>query len=232
MENFATEQAASDLSKAGIFLNHDVNGMGQERMGTSVMAAVYNGGIVFGADTRTTMGVYIASRISDKIECLHEKIFCLRTGVSAHTQALARYIRYYLSQHALNEGKLPLVLTAARLAQELLYQNKAYIEGSFIVGGWDPVNGCQLYEAAMGGTLVNQPIALMGSGSTYIYGYVDANYRPDMNQQECKDFIKKGLALAMARDGGSGGCERLLIVTPDSVTREYVAQEEFPYSLR
>ncbi|CAG9327467.1 unnamed protein product [Blepharisma stoltei] len=232
MENFAIEPAPSDLSKAGIYLNPDVNGMGQERMGTSIMAAIFNGGVIFGADTRTTMGAYVASRISDKIECIHEKIFCCRTGVSAHTQALARYVRYYLSQHVLNEGKLPLVLTAARLLQELLYQNKAFLEGGFIVGGWDPVNGSQLYEVALGGTLVSQRYALMGSGSTYIYGYCDAEFREGMSQEECTKFIKKGLALAMARDGGSGGCERLLVVTPETVTREYVPQEEFPYNLR
>jgi 20S proteasome subunit beta 1 len=31
--------------------------------------------------------------------------------------------------------------------------------------------------------------ALSGSGSTFIYGYFDANFRKDMTLEEAKDFI-------------------------------------------
>ena len=31
-----------------------------------------------------------------------------------------------------------------------------------------------------------------GSGSTYIYGFCDAYYRPGMNQQQCEEFVTKG----------------------------------------
>ena len=37
-----------------------------------------------------------------------------------------------------------------------------------------------------------------GSGSAYIYGYCDANYRPDMTQAECEEFVKNGAMLLLA----------------------------------
>ena len=37
--------------------------------------------------------------------------------------------------------------------------------------------------------LLRQPVALGGSGSTYIFGYVDATYKPNMNKQEALQFI-------------------------------------------
>ena len=40
--------------------------------------------------------------------------------------------------------------------------------------------------------MVRQKVASGGSGSTYIYGYVDSNYRPDFTADECVDFIRKG----------------------------------------
>jgi len=40
--------------------------------------------------------------------------------------------------------------------------------------------------------MVQQPYSLGGSGSSYIYGYCDANYRPDMTQAECEEFVKNG----------------------------------------
>ena len=36
------------------------------------------------------------------------------------------------------------------------------------------------------------PVAIGGSGSTYLYGYVDANYKPGMSKDECLKFIANG----------------------------------------
>jgi 20S proteasome subunit beta 1 len=52
---------------------------------------------------------------------------------------------------------------------------------------------------------VKQDFAIGGSGSTYIYGLMDATYRVGMDKQECIDFVKKTISHAMARDGSSGG---------------------------
>ena len=38
---------------------------------------------------------------------------------------------------------------------------------------------------------MKQNFAIGGSGSTYIYGLVDANYREGMTKDECKEFVKK-----------------------------------------
>jgi 20S proteasome subunit beta 1 len=54
--------------------------------GTSIMAVAFNGGVVMGADSRTTTGSYIANRASDKIDCLHDRIYCCRSGSAADTQ--------------------------------------------------------------------------------------------------------------------------------------------------
>lgn len=65
------------------------------------MAAIFDGGVVLGADTRTTRGVYVANRTTDKINSMNERIFTLRSGTSSHTQNLERYARYYLEQHGI-----------------------------------------------------------------------------------------------------------------------------------
>jgi hypothetical protein len=38
---------------------------------------------------------------------------------------------------------------------------------------------------------MRQKFAIGGSGSTYIYGLVDAAYRDNMTKVECQDFVKK-----------------------------------------
>jgi 20S proteasome subunit beta 1 len=194
------------------------------------MAVTFNGGVVLGADSRTTQGSYIASRISDKIEPIHSRIFCLRTGVSSHTQALAKYVRNYLSQYAVNEKtNLPEVGVAARLFQVISYSNKDFLRAGIILAGWDEVSGPQVYEITLGGTLVQLPYAISGSGSGYIYGYCDSNWKEGMTEHEAIQFVKNSLSLAMSRDGSSGGIIRLAVVKPDGISREYVSQDNLPY---
>ena len=73
---------------------------------------------------------------------------------------------------------------------------------------------------------------MSGSGSTYVYGYIDANYKPNMTKQEAKEFLKKAVTLAMYRDNSSGGTIRMLDITKDGYTREYIPFDkiQFPNS--
>lgn len=43
-----------------------------------------------------------------------------------------------------------------------------------------------------------------GSGSTYIYGWVDSAWRDGMTREECEEFAIKAVSLAIARDGERG----------------------------
>ena len=60
---------------------------------------------------------------------------------------------------------------------QINYSNKNMLLGAMIVGGWDPERGGQIYGVPIGGTLVEQAWTTDGSGSTYIWGYLDAAYR-------------------------------------------------------
>ena len=50
-----------------------------------------------------------------------------------------------------------------------------------IIGGYDPINGPKLYSLPPGGTVIDAKYSLGGSGSGYIYGFVDANYRENFS---------------------------------------------------
>lgn len=50
----------------------------------------------------------------------------------------------------------------------------------------------QVYTVPMGGMLVRQPVSVGGSGSSYIYGFVDSNYRSGMTKEECLRFTAEG----------------------------------------
>ena len=57
------------------------------------------------------------------------------------------------------------------------YQNKHLI-GAMIVAGWDPEKGGQVFGCPIGGTLVEElEWTTDGSGSTYLWGHLDASFR-------------------------------------------------------
>jgi len=66
---------------------------------TTIMAVEYDGGVVMGADSRTSTGSYIANRVSDKITYVADSIYVCRSGSAADTQAIADILRMYLGMH-------------------------------------------------------------------------------------------------------------------------------------
>ena len=134
------------------------------------MAVAFDGGVVVGADSRTSTGRYVANRVSDKVTRVHDRIYCCRSGSAADTQAISDEVRRDMEVHALELGRLPRVLTAATRFQLACYEKKEEIQAGIICAGWDDVEGGVVYSIPLGGALVKQPYAIGGSGSTYIYG--------------------------------------------------------------
>jgi 20S proteasome subunit beta 1 len=65
--------------------------------------------------------------------------------------------------------------------------------------------------------------AVSGSGSVFIKGFIDANYKPGMSKQLIKELLTNCIQLAAYRDSSSGGCCRLADITKDKVEREFLS---------
>jgi 20S proteasome subunit beta 1 len=113
--------------------------------------------------------------------------------------------------------------------RKLCYDNKDNLMAGVIVGGWDPVHGGQVYNIPLGGSLLKMPFCIGGSGSTFIYGLVDSEFRENMNQEDARALVKKAISHAMARDGSSGGVIRTVVVTGEGNDRDYTAGNRLPY---
>jgi len=187
--------------------------------GTSLVAAEFDGGVVIGADSRTTTGAYIANRVTDKLTRLTDKIYCCRSGSAADTQAIADIATYHLEFQEMETNEPSLVKAAGEVVKDICYNYRDQMTAGMIVGGWDARLGGQVYAIPIGGMIVRQAIAIGGSGSTYIYGFVDAAFKEGMKEDDCVDFVKKCLGLAIARDGSSGGVIRIGVITKDGVKR-------------
>ncbi|EFJ29444.1 hypothetical protein SELMODRAFT_227897 [Selaginella moellendorffii] len=197
-------------------------------MGTTIIGVEYADGVVLGADSRTTTGIYVANRASDKISKLTDNVYICRSGSAADTQVISDYVRYLLHQHTIVLGEQATVKAAAKLVREIAYSNKSFLEAGMIVGGWDKHEKGSIFGVPIGGTLLRVPFTIGGSGSTYIFGFLDQAWRPGMSKQEAQDLVVKAVSLAMARDGGSGGVVRTVTISSAGVTRDYFSHDRLP----
>ena len=124
-------------------------------------------------------GVYTVDRIADKIDYVHEHVVALRSGLAGQSQQTVHKLRFLVDSHVNEQGKLPHVSTCARMLQKPMYEKS--LEIGCIVAGWDPYEGPQVYSINLGGACLLRDYALGGSGSGFVYGYVDANYKKNMS---------------------------------------------------
>ena len=76
-----------------------------------------------------------------------------------------------------------------------------------------------MYSIPLGGSLHKQAYSIGGSGSTYIYGYCDANWKENMTEEEGVEFVRGALREAIKWDGSSGGVIRMVVLTKNGAQR-------------
>ena len=131
----------------------------------------------------------------------------------------------------MEKGEEPEVFIAAKLVQSIVYSNKGGLMAGIIVGGWDAKKGPQCYNIPLGGAMTQMPVAIGGSDSTYVWGLVDSEYKQNMTKEEARTFALKVVSHAMYRDGSSGGCVRMTIITGEGTNHyETVLEDMLPIS--
>merc|ERR1712107_138193 len=135
---------------------------------------------------------------------------------------------------------------AAVAFKEICYEYRDSLMARLIVAGYDAVHKQgQVWCVPIGGMCVRQPMTIGGSGSSYLYGMMDHTYRvsytssviilfiylifqDNMPQKECEDLVLQAVTQAIRRDGSSGGCCRMAIITKDGVERKLWLNNELP----
>ena len=196
-------------------------------LGTTICGIVYNGGVILGADCRSTSGSYVANRSNDKIYPLAKNIVACKAGSAADTQFILGTVVKYLTQFSMEyQGLIP-VKVAATLAAKLTYQYKDYFSAALIIGGVDD-EGSHVYSVGYG-SMIPQKMTCSGSGSFFISGFMDMNYQPTFNKDQAINFIKTAISLAINRDNSSGAGVRICDINKDGFERYEYSFNELQY---
>ncbi|KAI0985846.1 hypothetical protein GJ496_001883 [Pomphorhynchus laevis] len=221
------EQSHKSFSKMDLHLLPKESSQ-EHMMGTTIMAIEYDGGVIMAADTRTSIGTFVFNRYTDKITKLTDSVYCCRSGSAADTQAIAEIVSYQANLYSLESNEELTVNNVANMAKRIAYANRNMLLAGLIIAGWDKVKGGQVYAIPLGGMLARQPIAMGGSGSTYLWGYMDSQYKPGMSKEDAIEFVRNAVTLAIGRDGSSGGCVRIAIISESGVKRDAISGNTLP----
>lgn len=192
--------------------------------GTTTVAVAFDEGVIIAADSRTTMGTYIACRMSNKLTKLTDNIYCCRSGRASHTMYVAQLVSQYIKKFSVTDDTIPTVRDAAIFTSKLISEYP--LVASMIIAGYDEDGRGSVYSVNIGGTLLKRDWAMSGSGSIFLYGYADTHYNENMTFEQKVNFAKQLVKLAIDRDGSSGGCIRMAVIRKEGVEKHFIPGNE------
>merc|ERR1712223_774194 len=133
------------------------------KTGTTICGAIFDGGVVLGADTRSTSGDIVADKNCMKIHDLAPNMVCCGAGTAADCDKVTKMIGSQLKLNRLNWGRQVRVKTANHLFKQMLFRYQGHIGAYLVLAGAD-VEGGHLYTIHAHGSTDNIPYTAMGSG--------------------------------------------------------------------
>jgi len=189
------------------------------KTGTTCIGMEFDGGIILAADRRTTAG-YIVSDRTSKVYNLTNFIVGTTAGHAADTQRVMRGMKSELKLIEFKAERPARVVEAAMLINNIQY-NALRAQGSIIsiiLGGYDSKDGFSLFNLGPDGTIVNHDgYVVDGSGSVYVKGILDMEYKKGLSEKEAITLVEKGFGASFKNDNMSGGGFIIKVVTKDGV---------------
>ena len=180
------------------------------KAGTSTVGITYNGGVVVGADHRATMGHFIANKSVQKLFRISKNVALTTAGLVGHAQSLSRTLAAELRLFELKRDQEMTVKGASTLTANILSGRPHYVQ-LLIVGVDD--SGPSVYSIDSAGGSIPDVYCATGSGSPFMYGVLEDQFKPGMTQDEALALAAKSLLASAQRDAASGNGMDLAFIT-------------------
>ena len=182
------------------------------KTGTSTIGITFDGGVVVGADHRATMGHFIANKSVQKLFKISENVALTTAGLVGHAQSLSRTLAAELRLYELKRNTTMTVKGAATLTANILVGRPHYVQ--LLIVGTDE-DGPSVYSIDSAGGSIPDAYCATGSGSPYMYGVLEDQYKHGMTQNQALKVAAKALLASAQRDAASGNGMDLAVITKD-----------------
>jgi proteasome beta subunit len=174
------------------------------KKGTTTLGMVCKDGVVMGTEHRATMGTLIAHKTTQKLFKIDENLGLTVAGLVGDAQVLARYLSAEVELYKLKRSTSMSVKAASTLMANILSGRRYFPYWvALVIGGMDP-DGGHVYSLDAAGGAIEDTYVTTGSGSPYVYGVLEDNYKEGLSASEGVDLAIRSLSAAMKRDAASG----------------------------
>ena len=183
------------------------------KTGTSTVGITYDGGVVVGADHRATMGHFIANKSVQKLFRISDNIALTTAGLVRHAQSLSRVLAAELKLFELKRDMPMTVKGAATFTANILSGRPHYVQ--LLIVGVDS-SGPSVYSIDSAGGSIPDTYCATGSGSPYMYGVLEDQFKTGMSKDQALSLAAKALLASAQRDAASGNGMDLAFITNET----------------
>eukprot|EP01060_Flectonema_neradi_P036373 TRINITY_DN6976_c1_g1_i1.p1 TRINITY_DN6976_c1_g1~~TRINITY_DN6976_c1_g1_i1.p1 ORF type:complete len:271 (+),score=51.26 TRINITY_DN6976_c1_g1_i1:48-860(+) len=178
--------------------------------GTTIVAVIFDGGVVAAADTRATAGDVIVDKVCHKVHRIADNIFACGAGTAADCDKVTSMCEAKLDFYKYENNREPRVVQAEQILKTHLSRYGGYLGAYLIVGGID-VTGPKLSFISANGFQKQSLFEASGSGSMAAEAILETKFRQNMPEEEAVALAREAIAAGINYDQGSGGSVRIKI---------------------
>jgi len=192
------------------------------KTGTTTIGLICKDGVLLAAESKASAGYIVVNKEVQKVFQVDDRIGVTIAGMVSDGQQLINLLKAEINLHKLESGEEMKVEAVANLLANIMYARRWYpYFTQVIVGGVDS-EGYHLFSFDPSGSCIKEKYVSTGSGSPFVYGILEKDFRENMSLEEGKKLIKEAIKSASERDMASGG-EKIWIA---EITKEGFKLEE------
>jgi proteasome beta subunit len=190
--------------------------------GATAVGITFKDGVIVASEKRISYGTYIVSKTGKKVFKISDKVGAACAGLVGDMQILMREISSYVKIRELEIRKMLKPNSVAKLLSVIMFERRfAPFITQIVIGG---VNGePKVYVLDPLGSVIPDKYASVGSGAEIAIGIIEAEYNPDMSEEEAKKLAVKSIKSAVQRDAASGDGVDLMIITESGAKEESIS---------
>ena len=147
------------------------------------------------------MGHFIANKSVQKLFRISDNIALTTAGLVGHAQSLSRVLAAELKLFELKRDMPMTVKGAATFTANILSGRPHYVQ--LLIVGVDP-SGPSVYSIDSAGGSIPDTYCATGSGSPYMYGVLEDQFKTGMSKDQALSLAAKALLASAQRDAASG----------------------------
>ncbi|MHA1756731.1 MAG: proteasome subunit beta [Promethearchaeota archaeon] len=173
---------------------------------TTTVGVITKNGVVIATESQATAGYTVATKQAKKLFKINDYTTATISGGVADCQYVINQLKALSRLKEVEEERCPEPKYIANIARNILFSGRSYFLSMMIIGGYSQQEKCgKLYGVDLLGTLYEEDKYIsFGSGSPFSLGVLEADWKPNMSEEDAIKLIETAITSSRERDAASG----------------------------